>query len=85
MPSVNELFESAAAVVGQTTLGVILTGMGDDGLLGSQAIASVGGALLTESESSCVVYGMPRCVHEAGIGAVAAPLDRMAGEIAKRV
>ncbi|HEX4423032.1 MAG TPA: chemotaxis-specific protein-glutamate methyltransferase CheB [Kofleriaceae bacterium] len=85
MPSVDELFESAAAVVGQTTLGVILTGMGDDGLLGSQAIASVGGALLTESESSCVVYGMPRCVHEAGIGAVAAPLDRMAGEIAKRV
>lgn len=83
-PSVDELFESAAGVVGPGLLGVVLTGMGDDGLVGARAIASAGGRLLTEAESTCVVYGMPRCVYEAGLGAVIAPLDRMAEEIANR-
>jgi len=83
-PSVDELFESGAAVVGARALGVVLTGMGDDGLVGARLIAAAGGALLTESSSSCVVYGMPRCVYEAGLGAVDVPLDLMAEEIAKR-
>ena len=84
MPSVDELFESGAITVGSGVLGVVLTGMGDDGLVGSRAVAAAGGALLTEAASSCVVYGMPRSVYEAGLGAVMVPLDQMAEEIAKR-
>jgi len=83
-PSVDELFESAASVVRSGALGVVLTGMGDDGLIGARAIVGAGGSLLTEAESSCVVYGMPRCVYEAGLGAMSAPLDRIAEEISKR-
>ncbi len=83
-PSVDELFLSGTAAVGARGLGVILTGMGDDGLVGSRALAAAGGALLTEAETSCVVYGMPRCVDEAQIGAVSVTLDRVAAEIARR-
>jgi two-component system chemotaxis response regulator CheB len=84
VPSVNELFGSGAAAVGAGALGVVLTGMGDDGLQGARAIAAAGGSLLTEAASTCVVYGMPRSVFDAGLGAEAVPLDRMAQEIAER-
>ena len=84
-PSVDELFVSGARAVGSGALGVVLTGMGDDGLVGSRAIAAAGGALLTEAAASCVVYGMPRCVEEAGIGAVSLPLDGMVKGIVDRV
>jgi two-component system chemotaxis response regulator CheB len=80
-PSVDVLFDSAAAVFGPKVLGVVLTGMGDDGLLGARAIAAAGGSLLTESESSCIVYGMPRCVREAGLSAGEAPIEEMAALI----
>lgn len=83
-PSVDELFVSAAAAAGARTLGVVLTGMGDDGTVGARAIASAGGMLLTESPASCVVYGMPRSVHDAGLGSIPVHLDRMAMEIAAR-
>lgn len=58
-PSVDVLFRSAAALHGANVLGLVLTGMGDDGLLGSRAIVEAGGRVMTEAESSCVVYGMP--------------------------
>jgi two-component system chemotaxis response regulator CheB len=80
-PSVDALFESAAERVGRKTLGVVLTGMGHDGLIGSRAIHAVGGRILTESESSCVVYGMPRSVFEDGIAHAEAPLEGMAERI----
>jgi two-component system chemotaxis response regulator CheB len=80
-PSVDVLFESAASVFGAGTLGVVLTGMGDDGLEGSRAIRAAGGYVLTESESSCVVYGMPRSVVEAGMSDRAVPLERMMAAI----
>lgn len=80
-PSVDVLFQSAAELVGAGTLGVVLTGMGDDGLVGAQAIRAAGGAILTESASSCVVYGMPRAVMEAGLSSGEAPIERMAEEI----
>ncbi|MBC7974520.1 MAG: chemotaxis-specific protein-glutamate methyltransferase CheB [Myxococcales bacterium] len=83
-PSVDELFESGVAAVGAGALGVVLTGMGDDGLVGARKIAAAGGALLTEASSTCVVYGMPRCVYEAGLGAVDVPLDSMAEAISQR-
>ena len=77
-PSVDELFLSGARIVASRALGVVLTGMGDDGLVGARAIAAAGGMLLTEAAASCVVYGMPRCVQEADIGAVSIHLDEMA-------
>ncbi len=77
-PSVDSLFVSAAEHVGERTLGVVLTGMGSDGLVGSRAIHAAGGRVLTEAASSCVVYGMPRCVFEDGIAYAEAPLERMA-------
>lgn len=84
VPSVDELFASGAAAAAAGALGVVLTGMGDDGLAGARAIAAAGGSLLTEAEASCVVYGMPRCVFEAGLGADSVPLDQMALTIGKR-
>jgi two-component system chemotaxis response regulator CheB len=83
-PSVNELFRTGAAAVGAGALGVVLTGMGDDGLEGARAIAAAGGSLITEAASTCVVYGMPRCVYDAGLGARAVPLDQIAREIGNR-
>jgi two-component system chemotaxis response regulator CheB len=77
-PSVDRLFESAAARYGHRTLGVVLTGMGNDGLQGAAAIRRAGGTVLTESELSCVVYGMPRCVKEAGYSNAEAPIEGMA-------
>lgn len=85
MPAVDELFLSGARAVGAGALGVVLTGMGDDGLIGARAIAEARGSLITESASTCVVYGMPRSVYEAGLGAESVPLPRIAEEIASRV
>lgn len=84
-PSVDELFLSGARAVGAGALGVILTGMGDDGLEGARAIAAAGGSLVTEAAATCVVYGMPRCVHEADLGDASVPLHGIAQEIASRV
>jgi two-component system chemotaxis response regulator CheB len=59
-------------------VGVVLTGMGDDGLQGARAIRAAGGHVLTESAESCVVYGMPRVVVEAGLSHASAPVEGMA-------
>jgi two-component system chemotaxis response regulator CheB len=77
-PSVDVLFQSAAAIYGARTLGVVMTGMGDDGKQGAAWIKSQGGQVLTEAESSCVIYGMPRSVAEAGLSDAAVPLEQMA-------
>jgi two-component system chemotaxis response regulator CheB len=77
-PSVDVLFESAAQRVGAGVLGVVLTGMGSDGLRGSQAIHAAGGQILTEAEESCVVFGMPSVVLEAGLSQAQARLEDMA-------
>ncbi|MDB4977111.1 MAG: Chemotaxis response regulator protein-glutamate methylesterase CheB [Myxococcaceae bacterium] len=66
-PSVDVLFESAVDECGAGVVGLVLTGMGDDGRRGSKAIQRAGGFVITESASSCVVYGMPRSVVEAGL------------------
>ncbi len=77
-PSVDVLFESAAEVVGAGALGLVMTGMGNDGLQGARALRALGGSVLTEAESSCVVYGMPRAVTEAGLSDGSAPLHQLA-------
>jgi two-component system chemotaxis response regulator CheB len=76
-PSVDVLFRSAAEHAGRGAVGVVLTGMGNDGLAGSRAIREAGGRILTEAEVSCVVYGMPRSVFEAGLATAQAPLQAM--------
>lgn len=84
-PSVDELFKSGAHAARAGALGVVLTGMGDDGLEGARTINAAGGQLITESPTTSVVYGMPRAVYEAGLGATSAPLDHVAQEIVNRV
>jgi len=83
-PSVDVLFTSVAAACGARSLGVVLTGMGDDGLIGARAMHAAGAPILTESEESCVIYGMPRSVAEAGLSSGAIALSSMAAELVKR-
>ena len=80
-PAVDVLFRSAAEVYGRGVLGVVMTGMGEDGLLGAAHVKALGGRIISEAESSCVVYGMPRAVEEGGLSDRVAPLDRMATSI----
>lgn len=80
-PAVDVLFRSAAEVYGAKVLGVVMTGMGDDGKAGSAWIKAQGGSILTEAEESCVIYGMPRSVLECGLSDKAVPLPQMAQTI----
>jgi two-component system chemotaxis response regulator CheB len=80
-PSIDVMFQSAADVFGSRTLGVVMTGMGADGKQGSAWIKSQGGLIFTEAEQSCVVYGMPWSVVEAGLSDKSIPLEQMAQSI----
>jgi two-component system chemotaxis response regulator CheB len=84
-PSVDVLFQSAAEVYGRHALGVVMTGMGSDGREGSAWIKAQGGGILTEAEETCVVYGMPRSVVEAGLSDARVPLHQLARAIMERV
>jgi two-component system chemotaxis response regulator CheB len=84
-PSVDVLFQSAAEVYGSRVLGVVMTGMGTDGREGAAWIKAQGGCILTEAEETCVVYGMPRSVVDAGLSDERVPLDRLARAIMERV
>ena len=76
-PAVDVLFQSAADAFGSRVLGVVMTGMGTDGLAGAAWIKARGGCVLTEAEESCVVYGMPRAIVEAGLSDGSAPLAQL--------
>jgi two-component system chemotaxis response regulator CheB len=84
-PAVDVLFQSAADVYGARVLGVVMTGMGSDGREGSAWVKARGGQIITESEPSCVVYGMPRAVVEAGLSDTTASLERMFDVILERL
>ncbi|MCA1614942.1 MAG: chemotaxis response regulator protein-glutamate methylesterase [Acidobacteria bacterium] len=84
-PSVDVLFQSAAEVYKQRVLGVVMTGMGSDGRAGAAWIKAQGGLVYTESEETCVVYGMPSSVVEAGLSDLSVPLDKMAQAIREAV
>ena len=84
-PSVDALFHSAADVYGARVLGVVMTGMGNDGREGAAWIKARGGCILTEAEESCVVYGMPRSVVEAGLSDGSFPLERLAEAIMEKI
>ena len=80
-PSADVLFNSVASVYRQRALGVVLTGMGNDGMLGLQALAAAGGTTLAQDEESCVVYGMPGAAVAAGGITRVVPLDDLAPTI----
>ncbi len=65
-PCADFLFESAADLYGRNTLGIVLTGMGKDGLMGAVAIKEKKGAVMIQDEKSCVVFGMPGAIYEEG-------------------
>lgn len=80
-PAVDVLFRSAAAIFGSAALCVVMTGMGSDGREGARALRRQGAFVLTQNESTCVVYGMPRAVVEAGLSQEALPLPHLASRI----
>ena len=80
-PSVDVLMASLAKAFGKRCLGVLLTGMGSDGVEGLRAIRAAGGRTLAESEETAVIYGMPKAALEAGVVDQAVPLPRIADEI----
>ncbi|HEB76215.1 MAG TPA: chemotaxis response regulator protein-glutamate methylesterase [Nitrospirae bacterium] len=84
-PSVDLLMLSATKAFPGRTLGVILTGMGNDGLRGMEMIKRDNGKTIAQSEETCVVYGMPKAVVDAGIADKVVPLEEIAGEIINSV
>jgi two-component system response regulator WspF len=84
-PSVDVFFESVADYWPQTGTAVLLTGMGRDGLEGCRQLAARGGLIVAEAASSCVVYGMPKAVIEAGLADETVPLEQMAARLEKRL
>ncbi|MBA4372046.1 MAG: chemotaxis response regulator protein-glutamate methylesterase [Thermodesulfovibrio sp.] len=84
-PSVDVLFRSSARYAGANAVGVILTGMGDDGARGLKEMREAGAVTLAQDEASCVVYGMPKeALHLGGVDAVV-PLCSMASEVMQAV
>jgi two-component system chemotaxis response regulator CheB len=84
-PAVDVLFRSAAEVFGPGCVGVVLTGMGQDGMRGSERIVSAGGMVIAQDEPSSVVWGMPRAVAEAGLARHVLSLESIPNELTRRV
>jgi two-component system, chemotaxis family, protein-glutamate methylesterase/glutaminase len=84
-PAVDVLFRSVALAYGPNVLGVVMTGMGSDGVLGAQDIRDAGGNVIIQDEACSVVWGMPGLVHASGLADAAYPLDRLASQITRRV
>lgn len=80
-PAVDKLFVSASKVFGPHVVSAVLTGMGRDGADGTKVIKENGGITLSESESTCVIYGMPKAAYETGKVDIVAPIDNVADEI----
>ena len=82
-PAINVTMASIAQIPLANPLAVILTGMGSDGTRGAGLIKAAGGTVLSEAESTCVVYGMPRAVFEAGLADAVLPLDQFPDELTR--
>jgi len=83
-PSVDVLFRSVAEVFGAKSLGIILTGMGQDGLKGCEALCVQNAPVVVQDEATSVVWGMPGFVARAGLAEKILPLDQIADEIIHR-
>jgi len=79
------MFESVINVYGKYTLGIIMTGMGKDGLEGIKKLKNLGGYCIAQNAESCIVYGMPKAVVDYGCADVVSPLDKIAEVINKVV
>jgi two-component system chemotaxis response regulator CheB len=77
-PSVDVLFKSVARVAGPNAVGVILTGMGKDGVAGLRAMQERGARTIAQDEATCVVFGMPRAAIEAKVVDRVVPIGRVA-------
>jgi two-component system chemotaxis response regulator CheB len=84
-PSVDILFESAVEIFKSGLLGVILTGMGSDGLDGCSMIRRHGGQIVVQDEETSVVWGMPGAVSRAGLPDAIQPLPNVSDEIVRRI
>jgi len=84
-PSVDYLFRSVAKHYGNRAVAAVLTGMGDDGTEGCKYLKKAGSMIVTQDEASCVVYGMPRSVYEAGLTDQVASLDDMPARLFEAV
>jgi two-component system chemotaxis response regulator CheB len=84
-PAADVLFRSAAKACGTGVLAVVLTGMGQDGKAGAEAIISAGGRVLVQDEESSVVWGMPGAVVRAGLADGVFPLKELAGVVQRRL
>jgi len=84
-PSVDLLMSSTANVYGSHSFGIILTGMGNDGLVGIKEIKSKNGYVVAQDEDTCVVYGMPKAVVNANLADVVLPIDKIFDEIIKNL
>ncbi|MBJ7358815.1 chemotaxis response regulator protein-glutamate methylesterase [Nocardioides sp.] len=84
-PAVDVLFRTAAEALGDRVLGVVLTGMGQDGCLGSRTLVDAGGSVVVQDERTSVVWGMPGAVAQAGLAEAVLPLDEIAAELLRRL
>ena len=84
-PSVDVLFRSVAKYAGRNALGVIMTGMGDDGARGLKEMRDAGASTCAQDEASCVVFGMPKAAIKLGSAGCVLSLDQLAGVIARGV
>jgi len=82
-PCADYLFESAAAIYGRHTLGIVLTGMGRDGAQGSAVVKQHNGVVLIQNQESCVVFGMPGAVFDSGDFDFAGTPQELASKIQK--
>lgn len=84
-PTVNVLMETAGNLMGRRTVGVMLTGMGADGVEGAKVLRDKGGVLIAQNEASCVVYGMPKAVVDANLANLVLDADDIAQAIVANV
>lgn len=84
-PAADRTMESVAEATGDSTIGVLLTGMGSDGAFGMASIKNKGGRTIAQDEKTCVVYGMPRAAIERGVVDKVVPLQNVAAEIRRAV
>jgi two-component system chemotaxis response regulator CheB len=84
LPSVDPMLASVGAMYGAGALGVVLTGMGRDGVEGAASLVACGGSVIAQDEATCAVWGMPRAVLEAGLVSAVLPPEKIARRIASR-
>lgn len=84
-PSANVLLSSVAEAYPQSAIGIILTGMGDDGAIGIKAIKEAGGFTIAQDEESCAIFGMPKVAIEMGVVDKVISLDAIPDEIMRRI